>query len=91
MTEAKPLKQRIDAILGRNCQALGNVGAEGISVIRKLEQLQGELVEALDMLLTETVDMDLQHGITLTEGETLARDKAIIAIAKALGQTKGAA
>ena len=29
----------------------------------------GELIEALDYLLEQTVDMDLNHGIELTEGE----------------------
>jgi hypothetical protein len=91
MSDTKPLKQRIDAILGRNCPALGRVSAEGISVIRKLEQNQGVLISALDLLLTETVDMDLKHGIALSEGEEYARNNAIFAIAEALGQTKGAA
>jgi hypothetical protein len=33
--------------------------------------------EALDNLLTETVDMDLKHGIELTEGEEAARNQAL--------------
>jgi hypothetical protein len=44
---------------------------------------QPELLEALDYLLEQTVDMDLSHGIALTEGERDARRKAIAAIAKA--------
>lgn len=47
MTQGKTLEQRIDAILGRNCPALGGVSGEGIQIIRDLEQLQGELVEML--------------------------------------------
>ena len=42
-----------------------------------------ELVTALDYLLEQTVDMDLKHGIALTEGEADARAKALAAIAKA--------
>ncbi len=41
------------------------------------------LLEALDYLLEQTVDQDLKHGITLTEGEAEARAKALAAIAKA--------
>lgn len=41
-----------------------------------------ELCEALDYLLAQTVDMDLKHGIGLTEGEQDARRKALAAIAK---------
>ena len=42
-----------------------------------------ELIEALEYLLQQTVDMDLAHGIELTEGETEAREKAIEALTKA--------
>jgi hypothetical protein len=42
-----------------------------------------ELFEALDYLLEQTVDMDLKHGVALTEGEADAREKALAAIAKA--------
>lgn len=41
------------------------------------------LLDALDELLRQTVDMDLAHGIALTEGERRARQKAIAAIAEA--------
>jgi hypothetical protein len=41
------------------------------------------LLEALESLLSQTADMDLAHGITLTEGEREARDKALAAIAAA--------
>lgn len=41
-----------------------------------------DLLEALDYLLQQTVDMDLAHGIGLTEGETEARRQALRAIAK---------
>lgn len=46
-----------------------------------------ELLEALDCLLRQTVDMDLAHGIELTEGERDARQKAIAAIAKTRGRS----
>ena len=45
-----------------------------------------DLIEALDYLLEQTVDMDLKHGIGLTEGETEAREKALAAILKAKGE-----
>jgi len=44
-----------------------------------------ELTDALDFLLQQTVDMDLAHGIELTEGEREAREQAIAAIARATG------
>lgn len=44
-----------------------------------------KLLEALDYLLTQTVDMDLKYGITLTEGEEDARARALSAIAEAKG------
>jgi hypothetical protein len=43
------------------------------------------LLEALDYLLQQTVDMDLKHGITLSEGEEDARQKALAVIAEAAG------
>jgi hypothetical protein len=45
-----------------------------------------KLLEALDYLLTQTVDMDLKYGITLSEGEEDARAKALAAIAEATGR-----
>lgn len=45
-----------------------------------------ELIEALDGLLQQTVDMDLAHGIELTEGERMARAVALSAIEKARGR-----
>jgi hypothetical protein len=45
--------------------------------------ITSELIEALHLLLQETVDMDLKHGITLSEGEEEARAKALAAIARA--------
>src|ERR1700722_1125273 len=39
-----------------------------------------KLFDALDYLLAQTVDMDLKHGITLSEGEAEARAKALSAI-----------
>lgn len=44
---------------------------------------QPALIEALDYLLRQTVDMDLEYGIELTEGEQEARTKALAAIAAA--------
>src|SRR6266404_1051342 len=38
-----------------------------------------KLLEALDYLLAQTVDMDLKHGITLSEGEADARAEALSA------------
>ncbi len=45
-----------------------------------------DLLAALDLLLEQTVDMDLAHGIELTEGEREAREKALAAVAKARGK-----
>jgi hypothetical protein len=45
-----------------------------------------KLLEALDYLLTQTVDMDLKYGITLSEGEVDARTTALSAIAEATGR-----
>lgn len=45
--------------------------------------LVGELVEALNYLLEQTVNQDLNHGITLTEGEVDAMNTALEALAKA--------
>jgi hypothetical protein len=42
-----------------------------------------ELAAALDYLLEQTVDMDLKHGIALTEGEAEAREQALAALARA--------
>jgi hypothetical protein len=42
-----------------------------------------KLLKALDLLLAQTVDMDLKHGITLSEGEQEARATALAAIAEA--------
>ena len=44
-----------------------------------------ELADALEQLLQQTVDMDQNSGIELTEGEREARDQAIAALAKAYG------
>lgn len=53
---------------------------------RRLIAAAPELLDALDYLLVQTVDMDLKHGIGLTEGEQEARAKALAAIAKATSQ-----
>lgn len=42
------------------------------------------LIEAVHVLLEQTIDMDLKYGITLTEGEAEARAKALAAIAGAV-------
>ncbi|OWK35436.1 hypothetical protein [Fimbriiglobus ruber] len=47
--------------------------------------LHERLVEALNYLLEQTVDQDLKHGITLSEGEEDARTKALAVIAEAAG------
>lgn len=50
---------------------------------RRLIAAAPELLAALDYLLAQTVDMDLEYGIGLTEGEQDARTKALDAITKA--------
>lgn len=42
-----------------------------------------EMLDALEYLLEQTVNMDLAHGIDLTEGERDARNQALAIIAKA--------
>lgn len=42
-----------------------------------------EVLEALSYLKEQTVDMDIEYGIELTEGEEEARQKAIAALAAA--------
>jgi len=39
------------------------------------------LFDALHYLLEQSVDMDLKHGITLSEGEQYAREKALAVFA----------
>lgn len=48
----------------------------------RLAEAAPELLEALDYLLEQTVDQDLKHGITLTEGEEDARKRALTVIAR---------
>jgi hypothetical protein len=49
----------------------------------RLRKAVPELMEALAYQLEQTVDMDLKHGIRLSEGEQDARSKALAVIAKA--------
>lgn len=63
--------------------------AKGLAIIEENERkaaAAGELGEALDYLLQQTIDQDLNYGIGLTEGEQDARKKALAAIAKARGE-----
>jgi len=46
---------------------------------------QPALLAAIEYLLKQTVEMDLAHGIALTEGEKEARGKALAAITQAHG------
>ncbi|MBA4063081.1 MAG: hypothetical protein C0501_05105 [Isosphaera sp.] len=52
----------------------------------RLRQAAPKLAEALDYLLGQTVDMDLEHGIGLSEGEADAREQALAALAEARGE-----
>jgi hypothetical protein len=58
-----------------------------IPAMLKLADEQASLIdemrESLDYLLQQTVDQDLKHGITLTEGEEDARQRALAVIARA--------
>ncbi|MFT0140739.1 hypothetical protein ACEK07_45940 [Alcanivoracaceae bacterium MT1] len=47
---------------------------------RDLRVVIAEMADALNFLLSQTVDHDLAHGIELTEGEIEARQRAIRAI-----------
>jgi hypothetical protein len=51
----------------------------------RLRHAATKLADALDYLLAQTVDMDLAHGIGLTEGEEDARAQALAALAEARG------
>ncbi len=75
---------------GPQGEAVVFFGYDSTDGIRRLEDARliaaaPDLLEALDELLRETVDMDLKYGIELSEGEELARAKALAAIAKATG------
>jgi hypothetical protein len=50
---------------------------------------QPKLLVALDYVLQQTVDLDLAHGIELTEGEHEVREQALAAIAAADGPGRG--
>lgn len=67
--------------------ACGHFGAEicdeSCDASRQARQIESALADALDYLLQQTVDQDLNHGITLSEGEAEARRKALAAIANA--------
>lgn len=58
---------------------------EEIKIVESRESgtVNQKLLAALDYLLEQTVDMDLNHGIELTEGETEARNQALEAMAEA--------
>lgn len=64
----------------------------GIDAVECAERMANggiaELFDALDYLLAQTVDMDLKHGITLTEGEEEARAKSLAIIAKLKGEMR---
>ena len=79
----------------------GHVPGEGVECIgdfksRKaaeavLERITGgtrEILRALDYLLEQTVDMDLKHGIALTEGEEDARTRALAVLEAYAGERK---
>lgn len=77
-------------------RACGHFGAElleeatqGLTMLDR--GITSELIEALHLLLQETVDMDLKYGITLSEGEAEARAQALAAIAGAVEAEHGRA
>lgn len=53
-------------------------------VAMRLMRSAPKLFDALDYLLAQTVDMDMAHGIGLTEGEEEARQRALAALAEAV-------
>ena len=73
------------SIMQRACGHFGcellEEASQGLTMLDR--GITSELVEALHVLLQETVDMDLKYGITLSEGEEEARAKALAAIARA--------
>jgi hypothetical protein len=56
----------------------------------QLRSAAPKLADALDCLLRETVDKDLEHGVGLTEGQTAAREQALAALAEARGEAGAA-
>ncbi len=50
-------------------------------IVDFLLKLSNKMVEVLDYLLEQTIDQDLKHGVTLTEGEEDARQRALAVIA----------
>ena len=56
----------------------------------RLRHAAPELADALEYLLGQTVNMDLAHGIGLTEGEADARERALAILAEARGEAETA-
>jgi hypothetical protein len=52
----------------------------------RLRQAAPKLADALDCLLGETVDRDLEDGVGLTDGQAAAREQALSALAEARGE-----
>jgi hypothetical protein len=74
-------REQHEANARRLCAAVN--ACQGISTEALERGVIRELREALDYLLTQTVDQDLKYGIGLTEGEQDARAKALAALARA--------
>lgn len=56
----------------------------------RLRQAAPKLAEALEYLLRETVEKDIENGVGLTEGQTAARERALAAIAELRNETGSA-
>lgn len=68
--------------IGARHQFVFNAIPDMLKLADEQAALIDEMRQSLDYLLRETVDQDLKHGITLTEGEEDARQRALAVIAK---------
>lgn len=56
---------------------------ENLTAILAMKDSYAEMLAALEYLLEQTIGQDQQYGVELSEGEAIAEQKALAAIAKA--------
>lgn len=84
-----------ELLKNRDCVLMGNAvnnegelyddSVENLTAILAMQDRYAEMLAALEYLLEQTIGQDQQYGIELTEGEAIAEQKALAAIAKAKG------
>jgi len=77
--DGETLSAQVDVVGGDQYEQSRMIDFDG----ERIRKTVPKLLEALDYLLQQTVDQDLKYGITLSEGEQDARDKALAVIADA--------